>query len=233
MEKLTVGARQLGLALTSDQVQQFQRYYEELVAWNRRLNLTAITDYDAVQVRHFLDSLTVLLALEDVLPEKVLDVGSGAGFPGLPLKIVKPQLEMTLLEATAKKARFLEHMIESLSLEGLSVVVGRAEEMAHLPEYRERFDLVLARGLAPLPTLLELTLPFCRVGGRLVAHRRGAADAKQIEAALRTLGGQWQRQIHIGLPELADGRGLLVIAKVGSTPERFPRRPGMPRKRPL
>jgi len=237
MEKLESGAKKLGLQLTPAQLEQFQVYYQELIEWNRRLNLTAITDYDEVQVKHFLDSLTVALALKQPLSKgmKLIDVGTGAGIPGIPLKIVWPDIELVLLDATKKKSNFLEHIIHRLKLKGVEIVVGRAEDIAHKPEYRQQFDLVLSRAVAELSVLAELTLPFCTIGGRFIAQKKGdiEEEVEQAQHAISILGGRLADVKSIGMPEFADGRWLVAIDKVGETPPQYPRRPGIPAKRPL
>jgi 16S rRNA (guanine527-N7)-methyltransferase len=237
MEKLIAGAQKLGLQLSPKQIGQFEIYYQELVDWNRKVNLTSITGYEEVQVSHFLDSLTVTLALR--LPEgkgmPVIDVGTGAGLPGIPLRILLPGIKLTLLEATAKKAKFLYHLTARLGLEDVEVVVGRAEEVAHDAKYREKFSLVLSRAVAPLPTLTELALPFCTVGGKLIAQKKGEIDLELSRAsgAITVLGGQLREVKAVALEEFADKRWLVVIDKVAPTPLEYPRRPGMPKKRPI
>ena len=233
MEKLIEGALHLGLPLTAQQVELFQAYYDELVDWNRRMNLTAIVDYDEVQVKHFLDSLTITMILRDS-PLKVADVGTGAGLPGIALKIAYPNIELTLIDSTQKKAAFLNHIVTTLGLEGVSVVIGRAEELAHDAHYREHFDAVLARGVAKLASLAELTLPFCAVGGVFIAmkKREDRGEVDESDVALRTLGGRLRQIIGIELSGLSD-RALVVIDKVTSTPDKYPRRSGIPQKRPL
>jgi len=251
MKLLLEGARQLGLSLTGEHLRMFQVYYEELVAWNARFNLTAITDYEQVQVRHFLDSLSCVRALvgTDYLlpvtlagpalrlarPLTCIDVGSGAGFPGLPLKIVFPRLRLTLLEATGKKVTFLEHMVERLGLEEVTVIKGRAEELGQMPGHREHYELVLARAVAELPALAEYLLPLCRLGGLCIAQKgiEAQAEVASAQAALAILGGELRRIIPVELPGLAETRHLVVLEKTARTPEKYPRRPGMPTKRPL
>jgi 16S rRNA (guanine527-N7)-methyltransferase len=236
MEKLKAGAEKLGLKLKPEALANFETYYRELTEWNRKINLTSITDYDEVQVDHFLDALTVTLAWHPEVPEpRVIDVGTGAGIPGIPLKIALPQMRLTLLEATAKKATFLKHIAERLGLDMTEVVVGRAEDVAHQPDYREQFDLVLARGVARLATLAELALPFCRVGALVIAHKKGQIETelKEAEFAIRTLGGRLKEVVPVTLPEFPDNRALVVIEKVWETPPLYPRRAGMPGKRPL
>ncbi len=237
MEKLASGARKLGLLLTPQQREQFQVYYQELIGWNRRINLTAITDYEEVQVKHFLDSLTVVLALQQPLLKgmRLIDVGTGAGIPGIPLKIVLPDIKVVLLDATRKKAGFSEYVIQRLELKDVEVVVGRAEEIAHKSGYRQQFDLVLSRAVAPLTTLVELTLPFCATGGRLIAQKKGdiKEEVQEAQRAISLLGGKLIDVKSIELPDFTDERWLVVIDKIGETPPPYPRRPGIPAKRPL
>lgn len=236
MEKLVSGAKRLGLHLEPGQLEQFETYYQELLTWNRRMNLTAITGYEEVQIKHFLDSLTVTLALKQPLGRhSIIDVGAGAGIPGLPLKIMFPGIRLVLLDATAKKATFLRHLTQKMGLENVEIVVGRAEEVAHLSEYRERFDIVLSRGVAPLASLAELTLPFCAIGGSFIAQKMAGIDPEisQAARAINLLGGNLREVIKINLAEFAAGRQLVVIDKVAATPPQYPRHPGMPAKRPI
>jgi 16S rRNA (guanine527-N7)-methyltransferase len=240
MERLAEGAKALGLRLSDKQLAAFQLYYEELVAWNQKFNLTAITEYEQVQVRHFLDSLSCLLAEEVrralARPDaRAIDVGSGAGFPGIPLKLVCPGLQLTLLEATGKKVTFLEHIVARLGLQRVTAVHARAEELGHDPAQREAYDLALARAVADLPALVEYALPFCKPGGWFVAQKgeTGAAEAWKAGKALELLGGELRRVLHIELSGLPEDRSLVVVAKVSPTPAAYPRRPGIPTKRPL
>lgn len=237
MEYLAAGASRLGLDLTTAQLDSFQTYYRELTDWNSRINLTAITDYEDVQLMHFLDSLTIVFALPRPIPSgfRLIDVGSGGGFPGLPLKIVFPQIQLVLLESANKKADFLRYMVKTLALEGVSVVTGRAEEIAHLPDYRDQFDAVVARGVAEMAVLVELTLPFCRVGGRLIAQKKGDIEDELIVSAgaIDRLGSKLSEVKAIEIPEFTDQRCLVIVEKVAETPNVFPRRSGIPAKRPL
>jgi len=239
MKKLIEGAGKLGIELNARQVKQFELYYQELIAWNKKINLTAITDYSSVQVKHFLDSLTVTLALPGKEAERpdfnIIDIGTGAGFPGVPLKILFPQPRLVLIEPTTKKTAFLHHIIHKMELENVEVLNSRAEEAAHLSLYREQFALVLSRAVALLPTLVELTLPFCRIGGRFIAQKKGGGDQEinQAEKATAALGGKLDQIKKIELSEFADARYLVIIDKIYPTPNKYPRRPGVPRRRPI
>jgi 16S rRNA (guanine527-N7)-methyltransferase len=240
MQRLIDGAQALGLHLTDKQQAAFQLYYEELVAWNQKFNLTAITEYEQVQIRHFLDSLSCLLAEETRLALKrpqarMIDVGAGAGFPGIPLKLVCPNSRLTLLEATGKKVAFLEHLVDRLGVTTVTAIQARAEELAHLSGHREQYDLALARAVAELPVVVEYTLPFCRLGGWVVAQKgeAGAAEAWTAERAIRLMGGELCRVVPVELAGLPEDRSLVVIEKIGPTPARYPRRPGIPSKKPL
>jgi 16S rRNA (guanine527-N7)-methyltransferase len=237
IQHLAIGAEKLGISLDNSQIQQFKIYYSELVDWNSRINLTAITDIESVQVKHFLDSLTVLSVIRGKMPDgcQIIDIGTGAGFPGIPLKIAIPDIKMVLLEATAKKVLFLEHIIRELELSGIEVIKERAEEAAQKPEYREKFDVAVSRAVAELPVLCELTLPFCAVGGCVIAQKKGdiQVEMEQSVKAIETLGGKLSAVERIEIEELNDERYLVVIDKIMPTPGKYPRRPGMPEKRPL
>ena len=238
MDALTEGARKLGIDLTPDQLARFDLYSRELLAWNRQFNLTGITDPEEVRTRHFLDSLTVAVLFKSGASRAldVLDVGSGAGFPGILLKLVFPEMRMTLVEATGKKARFLNHIKDALAMPDVRVLALRSEDVANDPKHRESYDLVLARALAPMSALAELTLPFCGIGGVVAAQKKGAIEEEMKEAApvVATMGGRLRETIPVTLPELAgDERCLGVLEKVGLTPEAYPRRSGIPAKRPL
>ncbi len=234
---LVEGACAIGVELSPRQEEQFAAYARLLLDANRRVNLTAITEPKAVETLHFLDSLTVASALPEATLRggRVLDVGSGAGFPGVPLKIAFPGLRMELLEATGKKAAFLRELADALGLPDVTVHNGRAEDLGREPSLRGAFDAVLARGVAKLVTLAELTLPFLHIGGVLVAHKSPGVDAEVSGAAeaVRTLGGAAPVVHTVGAPGLEDGRTLVVVEKVAETPDKYPRRAGMPAKRPI
>ncbi|HRE29220.1 MAG TPA: 16S rRNA (guanine(527)-N(7))-methyltransferase RsmG [Anaerolineales bacterium] len=235
MDALKEGAQSLlGLDLTQTQVAAFQLYANELAEWNARFNLTAIKEPRDVQVKHFLDSLTVLKALP-AGALRVIDVGTGAGFPGLPLKILRPELRMTLVEATGKKVRFCEHIATRLGLEGVRVVHARAEEVGQLSEHRERYDWAVARAVAEMPVLAEYLLPLVVRGGGCIAQKSKDAPAEVhgAETALRKLGGTLERLIEVELPGVVDPRYLIVLRKNAATPAVYPRRPGLPTKQPI
>ena len=237
LARLVAGARALGVDLSPAQLQQFALYRSELRSWHRRANLTSITDPEEVETRHFVDSLSVVAAPEVRLGPglRVLEVGSGAGFPGLPLKIAYPEIEVTLLEATGKKADFLRHVADRLALPDVAVITGRAEDAAREPAHREAYSLVLARALAPMAALAELTLPFCQLGGHVVAQKKGdiAGELEAAKTAIEVMGGRCVARHAVSAPGLEDGRCLVVLKKVAHTPEKYPRRPGVPAKRPI
>ena len=246
MTLLADGAAHLGINLSAGQLEQFELYYRELTEWNKRANLTAITGYEETQVRHFLDSLTVCLPFRqkpdaplESLTEvaKVVDVGSGAGFPGLPLKLAFPGLELHLIESVGKKTAFLEHICGALGLDKVTAHTGRAETLARQPGLRDSFDLALVRGVARLSLLLEYALPFCRVGGKVVAPKHGGLELEseltESEFALSELGGREAGVFPVALAGLTDNRVVAAFEKVEPTPKRYPRRVGIPAKRPL
>ena len=233
METLARGAETLGLALSPHQRELFETYYRELVEWNQRLNLTTIVDYREVQTRHFVDSISVALALGPGAG-RVIDIGTGAGFPGLPLIILLPHLEVVLLESVPKKTAFLSHLIVRLGLQGVEVLTARAEEVAHRPKYRESFDAVLGRALAPLAVMAELALPLARTGGRVISQKKGdfSAEAALAARAISLMGGRVAEIREVAAPGL-EGHRLVVLEKVSPTPKKYPRRAGMPAKRPI
>jgi len=237
MEILSAGTEKLGLKLEGHQIAQFQTYFEELTDWNQRMNLTAIVEYDKVQINHFLDSLTVASVWKPSIKNphaRVIDIGTGAGVPGIPLKIVFPQIRLSLMDSTNKKITFLTHLKQKLGLDDIEIINGRAEELAHR-HYRESFDLVMARGLAPMPTLAELTIPFCKIAGKFVAYKKGdiADEIKQARRAISAMGGKLLEIKPVELSEFPDNRVLVVIEKVAPTPDIYPRGGGLPINKPL
>lgn len=238
MEKLQAGVVKSGLQLNPRQLEQFTTYYYQMVAWNRQMNLTTVTDRDEVQIKHFLDSLTVSLVCQCQLNRsqtRLIDIGTGAGLPGIPLKILFPHIKLVLVDATNKKGLFLNDLKQKLGLADIEIVVGRAEEIAHLTEYREGFDIVVSRAVAPLPALVELTLPFCTIGGVFIAQKKGEVgrEISQAIKAINTLGGSLRSIKKVELEEFLDHRQLIIIDKVRATPSQYPRRSGMPAKKPL
>jgi 16S rRNA (guanine527-N7)-methyltransferase len=233
VELLAETAAAWGLPLSEPQLAAFASYAAELASWNERVNLTAIIRPDEIYLRHFLDSLSCALHWGDQ-PQSLIDIGSGAGFPGLPLKILRPALRLTLLESVAKKAAFLEHMVGLLGLEGVTVRAMRAEGAGRDPAHRGRYDVATARAVAELRVLAEYGLPLLRVGGRLLAPK-GAAAREEVQAAapaLAALGGELVGVQPVALPGF-DDRQIVVIRKSAPTAERFPRPAGVPARRPL
>lgn len=237
MDKLEQGALSLGLELSQDQLRRFRIYLEKLQESNRKANLTSITGAEDIQLKHFVDSLTVASMLPSSGKQKLrlLDVGSGAGFPGVPLKIVKGYISLFLLESVGKKSSFLERLARDLGLEDVTVLNGRAESLARCCDLRGSFDFVVARAVAPLSTLLELTLPFCRVGGRVVAQKIDTyvREPGDFRKALSELGGEFLQDTPVEVDGLGSYRRLLLFEKTAPTPAVYPRRPGIPAKRPL
>lgn len=235
LDMVTEAAAGYGVRLTAEQEAQFDRYLLLLQEASRRMNLVSDASDESVQRRHFLESIALGAALRErqlLRPgASVLDVGAGAGFPGAVLKIVWPSIALTLIEATAKKADFLRELAAALGLE-MAVRTGRAETLGHDPDLRQRFDLVLARAVAPLPTLLELTLPFARVGGHVVTPK-GSRAQEELAAAGRALGVLGGRAFTFPLRVPGPPQTIIAIAKTASTPEAYPRRPGVPGRSPL
>ncbi|MEN6410471.1 MAG: 16S rRNA (guanine(527)-N(7))-methyltransferase RsmG [Anaerolineaceae bacterium] len=236
MEKLKQAAQTLlGLKLTSRQITALERYEAELLDWNERFNLTAIRDAESIRTKHFLDSFTCLLAMRDTPPARLIDVGTGAGFPGIPLKIIFPNLRLTLVESVGKKANFCQHIVQTLNLDCVTVLTTRAEEVGRLKDQREMYDWAVARAVAGMPVLSEYLLPLVRLGGYMLAQKgeSGPAEAQAAEHAIHLLGGRLKQIIPVTLPGVAEERFLVVVQKVAATPPQYPRRPGIPSKQPL
>lgn len=228
-------ARLFGFRLSPLQEAQMQRHAAELALWNRRVNLSAITEPQQMRVRHFLDSLSVAAAIPLQDGMRLIDVGAGAGFPGLPLHVLCPGTHMTLLDATAKKLRFLDHVIAALGLDGARTLHARAEQAGRMPAEREAYDLALARSVARMPTLAEYLLPLARVGGQCVAMKGSGVQQELRDAAraIALLGGRLNRIETLQLPGVAQAHCLVILDKVAPTPDAWPRRPGLPARRPL
>ena len=237
MERLRGGAAAMGIELDDAQIGQFQTYLDMLVEWNARAGLTSSGALDAAETRHFLDSLTVSLAIRCELSRgaSFVDVGSGAGFPGVPLKIAFAASKATLVEATAKKAAFLEALRDRLDMTGLEVLTARAETLAHEPDLRGCFDFAVARAVGGVGTLAELTLPFCRTGGGVVLQKGPEVDheVEQGRSAITEMGGDVREVMAVEVDGLERAATLVVLEKVRPTPERYPRRPGVPERRPV
>jgi 16S rRNA (guanine527-N7)-methyltransferase len=238
MDVLKAGAERLGLTLSQKQIEKFDIYRLELLEWNRRINLTGITDNNNIETKHFLDALTVYRAWPSIVLGKslrIIDIGSGGGIPGIPLKIILPEIHLALLEATKKKASFLRYIADRLAMSDIEVISKRAECAAREGQYRERFQIVVSRAVASLVTLAELSLPFCMIGGRLIAQKKGkiANEIDRAEIAIERLGGRLRDVVEINLAGLSDERKLVVIDKEAETPLIYPRRTGIPAKRPL
>ena len=228
--------KELGIVLNKKQVNQFMKYYELLVEWNSFMNLTGITEFDEVMKKHFVDSISLVKACD--LEEKdvsLIDIGTGAGFPGLPLKIVFPKLKVTLLDSLNKRIKFLDEVILQLGLEDIDTIHGRAEDFAKPDKLREKYDICVSRAVANLATLSEYCLPFVKVGGCFVSYKseKISDEANDAQKAITLLGGNVKEQIEFMLPDSDIYRNLFVIEKTSATPKRFPRKAGMPAKEPL
>ena len=245
---LTEGAQRLGFHLTERQVEQFQLYYDTIVDWNSRVNLTAITDYEGVQVRHFLDSLTVGAALLDEMgtrsgkrPEKppagfkLLDIGTGGGFPGVPLKIRWPQIALVLTDSIGKKTAFLKELAKALDLLNVDVLTVRAEELGQDKAHRQRYDAVTARAVASLPVLCEYCLPLVKMDGWMLAPKKGdiSLELEDAKKAARILGGDEPKLHRFLLPSEEEERFVVAVRKVKVTPPGYPRRVGLAKTKPL
>lgn len=232
---LSEGCRQLGISLTEEQTEQFMLYYEKLIEVNRVMNLTAITEFEDVMRKHFLDSLTLVKAADMKNVKRVLDLGTGAGFPGIPLKIAFPDTEFVLLDSLNKRVKFLHDIIELCRLKKIQAVHGRAEELAGKKEYRESFDLCVSRAVANLSSLSEYCLPYVEKGGLFVSYKSGNIQ-EELEAAgyaIQILGGRIKDTVKFKLPGSDMDRSLVVIEKIRETPARYPRRAGIPSREPL
>ncbi len=229
---LQLGAKKLNISLSPDKIEKFLIYLEELKNWNKKINLTALRENDEIVIKHFLDSLSCYLVMEKI-PDKLIDIGTGAGFPSIPLKIFLPKIKCTLIEAREKKIAFLLHLTKKLNLQNVTIIKARAEEVAK-EEKRESFDLALGRAVARLNVLLEYALPYVKVGGYLIAQKGASIQGiKKAENALFLLGGKIRNIKYIKLPFLEQPRSLILIQKIKTTPFAYPRRVGIPQKRPL
>jgi 16S rRNA (guanine527-N7)-methyltransferase len=236
MKELADSAYNLfGVRLNASQLAAFECYEYELLQWNQRFNLTAIQDAEQVRMKHFLDSLSCLQLRSEHPCDRVIDVGSGAGFPGIPLKIAIPSLRLTLVESVGKKANFCQHMVAKLNLQKVLVIQERAEVVGRLSDHREQYDWAVARAVAVLPVLAEYLLPLVRGGGIMLAMKGESAPAESHsgDSAIRILGGHIRRLVPVILPGVVEERYLVVVDKVAATPDQYPRRIGLPSKKPL
>ena len=235
LKVLEQGCEELGIALNDTQKQQFIAFYEYLAEKNKVMNLTGITEFQEVLVKHFLDSLACVKAVDIKKVKRMMDVGTGAGFPGVPLKIAFPHLEACLLDSLKKRVNFLEETFDLLKLTDITAVHGRAEEYAKNKAYRESFDLCVSRAVSNLATLSEYCLPYVKVGGSFISYKSGTVqeEAEQAEKAVKILGGKIRDVVYFSLPDSEIQRSLVVIEKVKSTSGKYPRKAGTPLKEPL
>ena len=214
---------------------QLALYERELLEWNQKFNLTAIRDVEGIRVKHFLDSFSCTLAWKEQSPRRLIDVGTGAGFPGLVLKLLYPGMKLTLVESVGKKANFCAHIVQVLELENVDILPVRAEDVGQDPAHREKYDWAVARAVAAMPVLAEYLLPLVRVGGGMLAQKGegGPAEVNAAEKALKLLGGRMRQLSKVELPGVADERYLVVVDKFAATPSAYPRKAGLPAKKPL
>ncbi|HIR24919.1 MAG TPA: 16S rRNA (guanine(527)-N(7))-methyltransferase RsmG [Candidatus Egerieimonas faecigallinarum] len=234
-EKFEKGLEDLGITLSEKQIGQFLKYYEILVEWNSFMNLTGITEFEEVITKHFLDSLAVVKVCDPASAGSVIDIGTGAGFPGLPLKIAFPHLEVVLLDSLNKRIKFLNEVILQLGLDGIRTIHGRAEDFARDQNYRESFDLCVSRAVANLSSLSEYCLPYTALGGRFISYKSGKIDEELAEAekAIRVLGGETENVVKFNLADTDMERSFVVIEKKRHTPKAYPRKAGLPGKEPI
>ena len=236
MEQLVRDARDLfNIQLTEKQITLLGIYEKELMEWNQKFNLTAIRDVESVRTKHFLDSFSCVLAWKESPPHRLIDVGTGAGFPGLPLKILYPNLKLILIESVGKKAKFCQHIVDVLSLDDVDIIQTRAEDIGQDSKHREQYDWAVARAVANLSVLSEYLLPLVKVGGFMLAQKGegGIAEAQSADQAMKVLGGKLKQLIPVNLPGVGEERYLVVVEKIAVTSSKYPRKPGIPAKQPL
>lgn len=235
MERLREKAAAFGIKLSDHQLEQFETYYEMLVEKNKVMNLTAITEKNEVIDKHFADSLALIKSGVSLTGQKILDIGTGAGFPGIPLKIAFPELEIVLLDSLNKRIKFLNEVIEALGLEKITAIHGRAEDFAKQKEYREQFDYVVSRAVANLTVLSEYCLPYVKVGGCFIPYKSGEIDEElnNSKKAVQILGGKIEEVVKFQLPDTDIGRSFVKIKKNKNTAKKYPRKAGLPAKEPL
>ncbi len=240
IELLTKLFKEIGIELTNYQCKQFQQYYEMIIERNKVMNLTSITEYKEVLVKHFIDSLSIIRVIDFNKNLKVIDVGTGAGFPGIPLKIIFPHLELVLLDSLNKRIKFLDDVIDELELNNkefgsIKTIHGRAEDFGQNHDYREKFDLSVSRAVANLSTLSEYCLPFVKTGGFFVSYKAGNIEdeVKDAKNSVKTLGGEFLEINSFQLPLSDIDRNLIKIRKKSKTPKKFPRNPGKVKNNPI
>ena len=235
LEGFERGLFELGIKLSEEQKTQFLQYYELLVEWNSFMNLTAITEFDQVITKHFLDSLSLVKVCDVAQAGRILDVGTGAGFPGIPLKIAFPEVEVVLLDSLNKWVKFLNEVIGQLGLSKITAIHGRAEDFARQKEYREQFDLVVSRAVANLSSLSEYCLPYVKVGGRFVSYKSGKLSEELTAAgkAIHVLGGEAKEPVYFQLTGTEDAGSLVCIEQGKAPPKKYPRKAGTPAKEPI
>jgi len=236
MDKLVQDAQALfNVHLTGRQIIALTTYERELIEWNQKFNLTAIRDVAGIRTKHFLDSFSCVLAWKANPPTNIIDIGTGAGFPGIPLKIIYPNTKVTLVESVGKKAMFCQHIVRLLGLDGVEVIKARAEDLGQMREHRQRYDWGIARAVANLRVLSEYLLPLVQVGGRMLAQKgeSGPAEVHAADSAIKLLGGEVRQLVPVMLPGVVEERHLVLVDKVAATPPGYPRKPGVPAKKPL
>ncbi|MFD2707212.1 16S rRNA (guanine(527)-N(7))-methyltransferase RsmG [Salibacterium lacus] len=224
-----------GINLTDRQLHQFDAYYHKLIEWNQRVNLTSLTGQADVYEKHFYDSLTPAFYYDFQNDQKLVDIGAGAGFPSLPLKIIHPHLHIVIIDSLKKRISFLEELIDELQLKQVQVLHGRAEDKAHETEHREQYDTAISRAVAKMPVLTELCLPFVKQGGHFLALKgaEGLTEKEEAKKACRTLGGRWKEASALTLPNEESSRYILKMEKVDAVPGKYPRKAGTPSKKPI
>lgn len=225
----------LGLSLNKNQIEAFILYQKELLTWNQKFNLTSITTLEGIETNHFIDSVSCAQVLPPADNQKIIDIGCGAGFPGIPLKILLPKVKLTLVDSVQKKTVFCEHILNILSLDNVIVITSRAEELGQDSLFREQFDNAIARAVAPLPILVEYLLPLVKVGGFAIAQKSRDVEQEIQDAtpAINELGGEVIETREINIPDSIVERYLVLIKKISPTIKKYPRRPGIPAKRPI
>lgn len=237
MDLMKKDLKEFNICLNEKQIQQFYKYYEILLEWNSFMNLTSIIEFDEILKKHFVDSLSLIKAIPD-LSEKdynLIDIGTGAGFPGIPLKIVFPNLKITLLDSLNKRIKFLNEVVDQLHLDHILIIHGRAEDFAKSDKFRESYNLCVSRAVANLTTLSEYCLPFVKKGGYFISYKseKITEEFENAKEAINLLGGKFEKQIEFFLPNSDIYRNLFVIKKVSLTPKKYPRKAGVPSKEPL